>query len=160
MKIITEQTVRMALDAMHDNYTKAKVDQIPVKEMLKKLKISIKTFFKIRNILVNRKLLVITGDRRGQIVKWHPDKCSINPLLVKDVYSEFTSNNKKKKAEKVSEVKPKKPRKKKSIDKNDEALKAAKTLAALGFRGVLYKVDVQNANALVIKTVIDLSYLA
>lgn len=93
MKIISIQSVALALDAMHKNYTKKKIDQKTFNRLCKDCELSFNTMSKIKDILVNRKLLIVEGSKRSQVISWHPDKVGPTPEMLSSVYKEYTQKS-------------------------------------------------------------------
>ena len=65
MKIISIQSVSLALDAMYRNYSKKKIDQKTFDQLCKDCELCFRTMSKIKDILINRKLLIVEGAKRS-----------------------------------------------------------------------------------------------
>jgi hypothetical protein len=90
----TLQSVSIALDVIYTNACKSSDQQLPKHRLQKESGIGIPTFNKLWQELVNRQLLFITGSTRGQRVSWNSQKCGMNPVLVKSIYSSFNKEEK------------------------------------------------------------------
>ena len=91
----TLQSVSIALDAIYTNACKSSDQQLPKNKLQKESGIGVPTFNKLWQELVNRQLLFITGSTRGQRVSWNSQKCGMNPILVKSIYSDFCKGERK-----------------------------------------------------------------
>lgn len=91
---ITLQSVSIALDVIYTNALKSNDLQLPKNKLQKQSGIGIPTFNKLWQELINRQLLFITGSTRGQRVSWNSQKCGMNPILVKSIYSSFNKEEK------------------------------------------------------------------
>lgn len=103
-KVITRQVCSIILDELYHNARKEPIDQISTDELRKRCKVSINTLFTFRNILINRKLLLVIGKGRGSKTEWNKSRCAMNSALMKSVYDEYINNQR---TRKVKEVKPK-----------------------------------------------------
>lgn len=90
----TLQSVSIALDVIYTNACKSSDQQLPKHRLQKESGIGIPTFNKLWQELINRQLLFITGSTRGQRVSWNTQKCGMNPVLVKNIYSIFSKEEK------------------------------------------------------------------
>lgn len=93
MKVLI-QHVGIIIDALYKNYSKEKFEQLSLKEIAAKLSLSVTPIAKVRNILAQRKVLVIDGARRSQTCYWNPSRCKPNELLLLDVYKAYTKDAK------------------------------------------------------------------
>lgn len=94
MKPILMQHVGMIIDVFYKNYSKEKFEQLSLKQLAVKLSMSVATITKVRNVLANRRIIVIEGERRSQKCYWNPCKCKPNDTLLLDVYKEYTKDAK------------------------------------------------------------------
>lgn len=94
MKPILMQHVGVIIDVFYKNYSKEKFEQLSLKQLAVKLSTSVATITKIRNILANRHVIIIEGERRSQKCYWNPCKCKPNDTLLLDVYKEYTKDAK------------------------------------------------------------------
>lgn len=143
MKIISIQSVSLALDAMYRNYSKEKIDQKTFDRLCKDCELCFRTMSKIKDILINRKLLIVEGSKRSQVISWHPGKSAPNPDMLTSVYKEYTQKSR---AEVKKIVAPK-------LEMTIE--KACKFLADEGFTGIICKESKNNKICVIQK--IDLS---
>lgn len=90
----TLQSVSIALDVIYTNALKSNDLQLPKHKLQKQSGIGIPTFNKLWQELINRQLLFITGSTRGQRISWNTQKCGMNPVLVKSIYSIFSKEEK------------------------------------------------------------------
>lgn len=93
MKVLI-QHVGIIIDALYKNYSKEKFEQLSLKEIAAKLSLSVTPVAKVRNILSQRKVLVIDGARRSQTCYWNPSRCKPNEHLLLDVYKAYTKDAK------------------------------------------------------------------
>lgn len=91
----TLQSVSIALDVIYTNACKSSDQQFPKHRLQKESGIGIPTFNKLWQELVNRQLLFITGSTRSQRISWNPQKCGMNPILVKSIYKGLSTEEKK-----------------------------------------------------------------
>ena len=94
MKPILMQHVGVIIDTLYKNYSKEKFEQLSLKQLAVKLSMSVATITKVRNVLANRRIIVIEGERRTQKCYWNPCKCKPNDTLLLDVYKEYTKDAK------------------------------------------------------------------
>lgn len=94
MKPILMQHVGVIIDTLYKNYSKEKFEQLSLKQLAVKLSMSVATITKVRNVLANRRIIVIEGERRTQKCYWNPCKCKPNDALLLDVYKEYTKDAK------------------------------------------------------------------
>ena len=66
MKPILMQHVGVIIDTLYKNYSKEKFEQLSLKQLAVKLSMSVATITKVRNVLANRRIIVIEGERRTQ----------------------------------------------------------------------------------------------
>lgn len=94
MKPILMQHVGVIIDTLYKNYSKEKFEQLSLQQLAAKLSMSVAIITKVRNILANRCIIVIEGERRSQKCYWNPCKCKPNDTLLLDVYKEYTKDAK------------------------------------------------------------------
>lgn len=94
MKPILMQHVGVIIDTLYKNYSKEKFEQLSLKQLAARLSTSVATITKIRNILANRHVIIIEGERRSQKCYWNPCKCKPNDTLLLDVYKEYIKDAK------------------------------------------------------------------
>lgn len=128
MKSITLQHCELVVDALYHNYERKKFEQKSMRQIASDCEVSIAVVQKIKNILVDMKLIIVEGERRSQECIWHPDKCCPNPAMLRGVYKEYTKDAKSKVM--VSHKRAASP----SLDS------ALRTLVKLGYTGVVQKV--------------------
>ena len=106
-KIITLQVCGIVLDELYHNAIKSSVDQISVDKIAKKCEVSNKTVLAFRNILISRKLLIVTGKGRGTRTEWNKSYSAMNPEMAKSIYREYLGEERKTLKLKVKTSKPK-----------------------------------------------------
>lgn len=106
-KIITLQVCGIVLDELYHNATKSSVDQISTELIAKKCEVAIKTVLAFRNILISRKLLIVTGKGRGTKTEWNKSYSAMNPEMAKSIYKEYLGDERKTLKLKVKTSKPK-----------------------------------------------------
>jgi hypothetical protein len=106
-KIITLQVCGIVLDELYHNACKSSVDQVSTEKIAKKCEVAIKTVLAFRNILINRKLLIVTGKGRGTKTEWNKLYSAMNPEMAKSIYKEYLGDEKKTLKLKVKISKPK-----------------------------------------------------
>lgn len=143
-KVITFQVCGMVLDALYHNARKDRKDQKSMDQLAKDCKVSTRTLFAFRDILVNLNILIKEGTSRSQRIYWHPDKCGLNDAMLRNVYNIYVGNKRKREVKKVKVVV--KQESKMSIDT------AILFLVENGFKGILER----HPNAYTTET-IDLS---
>lgn len=94
-KVITLQVCGIVLDELYHNAIKFPVDQISVDKIAKKCEVAVKTVLAFRNILINRKLLLVTGKSRGTKTEWNLSRSGMNPHMAESIYKEYLSDEKK-----------------------------------------------------------------
>ena len=94
-KVITLQVCGIVLDELYHNAIKSSVDQISTDKIAKKCEVSVKTVLAFRNILINRKLLIVTGAGRGIRTEWNKLYSAMNPDMAKSIYKEYLGDEKK-----------------------------------------------------------------
>lgn len=134
----------MVLDALYHNARKDRKDQKSMDQLAKDCKVSARTLFALRDILINLKILIKEGTSRGQRIYWHPDKCGLNDAMLRNVYNIYIGNKRKREVKKVKVVV--KQESKMSVDT------AILFLVENGFKGILER----HPNAYTTET-IDLS---
>jgi hypothetical protein len=106
-KVITLQVCGIVLDELYHNATKSSVDQISTELIAKRCEVSIKTVLAFRNILISRKLLIVTGKGRGTKTEWNKLYSAMNPEMAKSIYKEYLGEERKTLQLKVKTSKPK-----------------------------------------------------
>ena len=106
-KVITLQVCGIVLDELYHNAIKSSVDQISTDKIAKKCEVAVKTVLAFRNILINRKLLIVTGKGRGTRTEWNKSYSAMNPAMAKSIYKEYLGDEKKTLKLKVKVSKPK-----------------------------------------------------
>lgn len=106
-KVITLQMSGIVLDELYHNAIKSSVDQISTDKIAKKCEVAVKTVLAFRNILINRKLLIVTGKGRGTKTEWNKLYSAMNPAMAKSIYKEYLGEEKKTFKLKVKTSKPK-----------------------------------------------------
>lgn len=94
-KVITLQVCGIVLDELYHNAIKSSVDQISVDKIAKKCEVAVKTVLAFRNILINRKLLLVTGKGRGTKTEWNTSRSGMNPHMAESIYKEYLGDEKK-----------------------------------------------------------------
>lgn len=105
----------IVLDELYHNAIKFPTDQISVDKIAKKCEVAVKTVLAFRNILINRKLLLVTGKGRGTKTEWNLSRSGMNPHMAESIYKEYLSDEKKIIKLKVK-VKTSKPKVELSLD--------------------------------------------
>ena len=103
-RIITYQMCGMVLDALYHNAQKDPKDQKSMDKLAKDCGVSINTLFAFRDILVNLKILIKEGTSRAQRIYWHPDKAGLNEAMLRNVYSIYVGDKRKREIKKVKVV--------------------------------------------------------
>lgn len=106
-KVITLQICGIVLDELYHNAIKSPVDQISTEKIAKKCEVAIKTVLTFRNILISRKLLIVTGKGRGTRTEWNKSYSAMNPEMAKSIYKEYIGEERKTLKLKVKASKPK-----------------------------------------------------
>ena len=114
-KVITLQVCGIVLDELYHNAIKSSVDQISTDKIAKKCEVAVKTVLAFRNILINRKLLIVTGKGRGTKTEWNKVYSAMNPEMAKSIYKEYLGDEKKTLKLKVK-VKVSKPKTELTLD--------------------------------------------
>lgn len=94
-KVITLQICGIVLDELYHNAIKPSVDQISTDKIAKKCEVAIKTVLTFRNILISRKLLIVTGKGRGTRTEWNKSYSAMNPVMAKSIYKEYLGEERK-----------------------------------------------------------------
>lgn len=97
----------IVLDELYHNAIKSSVDQISTDKIAKKCEVAIKTVLTFRNILISRKLLIVTGKSRGTKTEWNKSYSAMNPEMAKSIYREYIGEERKTLKLKVKTSKPK-----------------------------------------------------
>lgn len=106
-KIITLQVCGIVLDELYHNAIKYPMDQVSTEKIAKKCEVAIKTILAFRNILISRKLLIVTGKGRGTKTEWNKSYSAMNPEMAKSIYKEYLGEERKTLKLKVKTSKPK-----------------------------------------------------
>ena len=106
-KVITLQVCGIVLDELYHNAIKSSVDQISTDKIAKKCEVAVKTVLAFRNILINRKCLIVTGAGRGTKTEWNKSYSAMNPEMAKSIYKEYIGEERKTLQLKVKVSKPK-----------------------------------------------------
>ena len=106
-KVISLQVCDIVLDELYHNACKSSVDQVSTEKIAKKCEVAIKTILAFRNILINRKLLIVTGKGRGTRTEWNKSYSAMNPEMAKSIYKEYIGEERKTLKLKVKVSKPK-----------------------------------------------------
>lgn len=106
-KVISLQVCGIVLDELYHNACKSSVDQVSTEKIAKKCEVAIKTILAFRNILISRKLLIVTGKGRGTRTEWNKLYSAMNPEMAKSIYKEYIGEERKTLKLKVKASKPK-----------------------------------------------------
>lgn len=106
-KVITLQVCGIVLDELYHNAIKSSVDQISTDKIAKKCEVTVKIVLAFRNILISRKLLIVTGKGRGTKTEWNKLYSAMNPEMAKSIYKEYLGEERKTLKLKVKTSKPK-----------------------------------------------------
>jgi hypothetical protein len=106
-KVITLQVCGIVLDELYHNACKSSVDQISTEKIAKKCEVAVKTVLAFRNILISRKLFIVTGKGRGTKTEWNKLYSAMNPEMAKSIYKEYLGEERKTLQLKVKVSKPK-----------------------------------------------------
>lgn len=106
-KVISLQVCGIVLDELYHNACKSSVDQVSTEKIAKKCEVAIKTILAFRNILISRKLLIVTGKGRGTRTEWNKSYSAMNPEMAKSIYKEYIGEERKTLKLKVKVSKPK-----------------------------------------------------
>ena len=106
-KVISLQVCGIVLDELYHNACKSSVDQVSTEKIAKKCEVAIKTILAFRNILISRKLLIVTGKGRGTRTEWNKSYSAMNPEMAKSIYKEYIGEERKTLQLKVKVSKPK-----------------------------------------------------
>lgn len=126
-KALSIQSCGLVLDALYRNSEKVKLSQKSLANIAKDCDVSTLPVKRIRQILIDRQLLVTYGCGRGQYTAWNPQKSKPNPEMLASIYKEYIKDAK-------SRVKV--VAKKEGRVSLERALRA---LVMLGFTGVISK---------------------
>ena len=94
-RVITLQMCGIVLDELYHNAIKFPTDQISVDKIAKKCEVAVKTVLAFRNILINRKLLLVTGKGRGTKTEWNLSRSGMNPHMAESIYKEYLGDERK-----------------------------------------------------------------
>ena len=94
-KVITLQASGIVLDELYHNACKSSVDQVSTDKIAKRCEVSVKTVLTFRNILISRKLLIVTGKGRGTKTEWNKLYSAMNPEMAKSIYKEYLGEERK-----------------------------------------------------------------
>lgn len=106
-KVITLQICGIVLDELYHNAIKYPMDQISTDLIAKRCEVSVKIVLAFRNILISRKLLIVTGKGRGTKTEWNKLYSAMNPEMAKSIYKEYLGEERKTLKLKVKTSKPK-----------------------------------------------------
>ena len=106
-KVISLQVCGIVLDELYHNACKSSVDQVSTEKIAKKCEVAVKTILAFRNILISRKLLIVTGKGRGTRTEWNKSYSAMNPEMAKSIYKEYIGEERKTLQLKVKASKPK-----------------------------------------------------
>lgn len=106
-KVISLQVCGIVLDELYHNACKSSVDQVSTEKIAKKCEVAVKTVLTFRNILISRKLLIVTGKGRGTKTEWNKSYSAMNPEMAKSIYKEYLGEERKTLKLKVKTSKPK-----------------------------------------------------
>lgn len=126
---LSKELCSIYIDALHSNALKAKIDQKSMRELSQQCGCSIITLTKVRDILIEMKLLVKEGTLRNQKIYWNLGKAHPNADMAREVYRRYISDG-------GPDVKVK-VRQRKSPSTSLET--ALKTLVKLGFTGEIHR---------------------
>lgn len=125
-KLIPMERCGLILDAIYENTNKPKDTQRSVKSLAKMCEVSPTIVLKVREILISLKILIKEGERRSQVVYWHPSKARPSSAMLTLLYKEYIKDAK-------CKVKLAKPKGRISLES------ALHTLINLGWTGVISK---------------------
>lgn len=94
-RVITLQVCGIVLDELYHNAIKFPIDQISVDKIAKNCDVSVKTVLTFRNILIDRKLLLVTGKGRGTKTEWNLSRSGMNPHMAESIYKEYLGDERK-----------------------------------------------------------------
>lgn len=123
---VTKQIIEKSILELYNNTHYSRNESI--KSVAKRTGLSVLTFTKIVNILRERGVVYLKGERRGSTIMWNMERCIPNSKLYDSVYNEY---HKKTIAIKRGIVKP------------SNKISLAKCIAYLkeqGYSGEIYKV--------------------
>lgn len=126
MKTISTARFNVIVDNIYHNCQRPIIDRKSISQIGIDSGVSATTIQRVRQLLAEKKLLVIEGDRRSQVTIWHPGKSQPNPVMLASLYEEFTN------FETRIKVKVQKP----GRVSLESALRA---LVSLGYTGVISK---------------------
>lgn len=112
----------MMLDALYRNACKDKLRQRSLTQLSKDCEVSVISMTKLRDILIDMKILLKEGNNRAQRIFWHPDKSAPNPHMAQQIYNRYIADAK-------VRIKETRPKGRVSLDS------ALKALVQLGFTG-------------------------
>ena len=114
----------MMLDALYRNACKDRLRQKSIAQLSKDCDVCVTSMTKLRDILIDCKLLIKEGYNRGQKIYWHPDKSSPNLSMQQEIYKLYIRD-----AKSADRVSGKQHRGRVSLDA------ALRSLVQLGFTG-------------------------
>lgn len=94
-RVITLQVCGIVLDELYHNAIKFPIDQISVDKIAKNCDVSVKTVLTFRNILIDRKLLLVTGKGRDTKTEWNLSRSGMNPHMAESIYKEYLGDERK-----------------------------------------------------------------
>lgn len=106
-KVVTLQVCGIILDELYHNACKSSVDQVSMDVLRKRCSVSINTLLAFKNILIDRKLLLVNGKGRGISYSWNQQRSAMNYAMQKSIYDEYLGSERRKVKLKIN-VAPKK----------------------------------------------------
>lgn len=94
-RILTMPEVGIIVDCLYHNSIKPKYEQKSLTALSAKCEVSKASLTRVRSILIEKKLLLIEGNRRTQTCCWNPDMCTPNPNMLLEIYRVYTKDVKK-----------------------------------------------------------------
>lgn len=127
---LSKELCSVYIDALYHNAIKSSIDQKSMRELAQLCKCSIITLTKVRDILIEMKLLIKEGTLRSQRTYWNLGKATPNADMAREVYRRYISKDD------SPNVKVKVRQRKSSSTSLESALK---TLVKLGFTGEIHR---------------------
>lgn len=126
MKTISPARFNVIVDNIYHNCQRNVLDRKSIAQLGKDSGVSASMVQKVRQLLIDHKLVIVEGRCRTQIAIWHHDKAQPNPVMLARLYEEFThfDSRVKVKAQKPGRV---------SLES------ALRALVSLGYTGVISK---------------------
>lgn len=129
---LSKELCSVYIDALYHNAIKSSIDQKSMRELAQVCKCSIITLTKVRDILIEMKLLVKEGTLRSQRTYWNLGRATPNADMAREVYRRYISKD-----DIANNVKVKVSPKRRSSSTSLEM--ALKTLVKLGFTGEIHR---------------------